>query len=157
VGLAAAGGAAGVALRGPRAAGAAQAATMGGLATTGAGNVGLGAKQEGRVAVVKAEAPEVDGKLDGDAVARVVRSRMRMVEDCYQRELKRNPQLQGRVEIELTIDAEGSVQNVRVAANATGSPEVAECIVSRIQRWKFPKPAGGSVTVTFPFLFTSSG
>lgn len=157
VDVAAAGGGLPVGPRGPRAAGAAQATTIGGLATTGGGNVGLGAKQEGRVASVKTEAPEVDGKLDGEAVARVVRSRMRMVEDCYQRELKRNPQLQGRVELELTIDAEGAVQSVRVAANATGSAEVAECIVSRIQRWRFPKPSGGSVTVTFPFLFTSAG
>jgi hypothetical protein len=37
-----------------------------------------------------------------------------------------------------------------------GSDAVGDCIISRLKRWRFPKPDGGSVTVNFPFIFTPS-
>jgi len=134
-----------------------EAASIGGLATSGGGKVGLGGKQEARVASVEVATPEVDGAGDSEAIAKVVRSRIRMVQDCYQRELKRNPGLAGKIEIEITIGETGAVTQARVASNGMGSDAVGACIVSRIQSWHFPKPDGGSVTVSFPFIFTAAG
>ncbi|MEK7704191.1 MAG: AgmX/PglI C-terminal domain-containing protein [Myxococcota bacterium] len=134
-----------------------EAASIGGLATAGGGKVGLGGKQEARVGSVETEAPEVDGALDSEAIARVVKTRMRMVKDCYERELKRSPTLAGKIEIEFTIDSSGRVESARVSSNRMGSDAVASCIISRLQRWRFPAPDGGSVTVNFPFIFTPSG
>jgi len=156
-GIAGVGLATGAGQRSTRGAGSGEAASIGGLATAGGGSVGLGGKREERVGSVRTEAPEVDGSLDSDSIARVVRSRMRMVQDCYERELKRDPGLAGKIEIEFTIGEDGSVTEARVATNKMGSDEVAQCIVSRIQRWKFPKPKGGSVTVNFPFIFAPAG
>lgn len=139
-----------------RGGGSGSAASIGGLATSGGGKVGLGRKAERRVGAVKTEAPEVDGSLDSAAIARVVRARMRMVQDCYERELKRSPNISGKIEIEFTIGTNGRVEEALIASNAMGSAAVGNCIVSRIRRWRFPRPDGGSVTVTFPFIFTSS-
>jgi TonB family protein len=133
-----------------------EAASIGGLATAGGGQVGLGGKRETSLGSVAAEAPEVDGALDSDAIAKVVRGRMKMVQDCYERELKRDPGLAGKIEIEFTIDEEGRVIEAVVANNKMGSDAVGDCIVSRLKRWRFPKPDGGSVTVNFPFIFTAS-
>jgi outer membrane biosynthesis protein TonB len=152
VGLATAEGA-----RTQRGGGAGEAASIGGLATKGGGKVGLGDKAERKVGSVEAAAPEVDGALDGSAVAKVVRGRMRSVQDCYQKELKRDPSLAGKIEIEFTIGEDGRIEDAVVASNQMGSSAVANCIVSRVRLWRFPKPDGGSVTVTFPFIFTSSG
>ncbi len=132
------------------------AASIGGLATSGGGKVGLGGKREARIVSVTTEAPEVDGALDSGAIAKVVRQRKRMLQDCYERELKRDPGLSGKIEIEFTIDENGRVEDARVSSNRMGSDAVGDCIVSRIRRWRFPKPDGGSVTVNFPFIFTSS-
>lgn len=140
-----------------RGGGSGEAASIGGLATAGGGKVGLGGKQEARVGSVETEAPEVDGALDSEAIARVVKTRMRMVKDCYERELKRSPALAGKIEIEFTIDSSGRVESARVSNNRMGSEAVASCIISRLQRWRFPAPDGGSVTVNFPFIFTPSG
>ncbi len=140
--------------RSTRGDGTGKAASIGGLATAGGGAVGLGAKKEARVGAVKTEAPEVDGTLDSDAIARVVRARIRMVQDCYERELKRNPQLSGKIEIEFTIGENGTVEDARVSNNRMGSDGVGACIVGRIRRWRFPRPKGGSVTVNYPFIFT---
>ncbi len=143
--------------RSTRGGGSGEAASIGGLATAGGGKVGLGGKAEARVAgSVSTEAPEVDGALDSEAVAKVVQARKRMVQDCYERELKRDPTLQGKVEIEFTIGEDGRVVDAKVASNRMGSAAVGECIVARLKSWRFPKPSGGSVTVNFPFIFTPS-
>ncbi len=155
-GISGVGVAAGSGDRTTRGSGDGEAATIEGLATAGGGQVGLGGKRETRLGSVAAEAPEVDGKLDSDAIAKVVRSRMRMVQDCYERELKRDPSLAGKIEIEFTIDDEGRVVDAVISSNKMGSDAVGECIVSRLRRWRFPKPDGGSVTVNFPFIFTAS-
>ncbi|MBI3178287.1 MAG: energy transducer TonB, partial [Deltaproteobacteria bacterium] len=125
-------------------------------ATAGGGKVGLGGKAETRVGTITTEAPEVDGALDASAIAKVVQARKRMLQDCYEKELKRDPSLQGKVEIEFTIGEDGSVASASIANNRMGSAAVGECIISRLRRWRFPKPDGGSVTVTFPFIFTPS-
>ncbi len=139
-----------------RGGGTGEAASIGGLATAGGGKVGLGGKQEARVGTITTEAPEVDGALDASAIAKVVQARKRMLQDCYEKELKRDPSLQGKIEIEFTIGEDGSVQSASIANNRMGSDAVGDCIVSRLRRWRFPKPDGGSVTVTFPFIFTPS-
>jgi TonB family protein len=139
-----------------RGGGTGEAASIGGLATAGGGDVGLGGKAERRVGEVKTAAPEVDGALDSESIAKVVKSRMSMVKDCYEKELKRDPGLAGKVEIEFTIDEEGRVTEATVASNSMSSDVVGTCIVGRIKRWRFPKPDGGSVTVMYPFIFTPS-
>lgn len=142
--------------RGAGASGAGNAASIGGLATSGGGQVGLGGKKEARVAAVKAEAPEVDGSLDGESIAKVVRARLRSIQDCYEKELKRDASLSGKIEIEFTIGSGGDVEEARVSNNKMGSAAVGDCIVSRVRRWRFPQPGGGRVTVNYPFIFTPS-
>lgn len=133
------------------------AASIGDLATSGGGDVATSAKQELKVGVVKSERPEVDGALDPDAIARFVKTRIASVKDCYERELKRNPQLAGKVAIAFTIEESGRVSEAEVETNTMGSDTVASCIAERIKRWVFPKPKGGSVTVSYPFIFSPAG
>ena len=142
--------------RSTRGGGSGKEANIGGLATSGGGKVGTGGKAEAKVGSVQTGEAEVDGSLDSSQVAKVVQSRMRMVQDCYERELKRDPNLQGKIEIEFTIGEDGRVESARVSSNKMGSDPVGACIVSRIRTWRFPKPSGGSVTVNFPFIFAPS-
>ena len=130
-------------------------ASIGGLATSGSGKVGLGEKAETRVGNVQSAAPDVDGgSLDPSAIAKVVKSRLTAVKECYERELKRNPQLAGKVVIRFTIEEDGRVAAVTVEESTLGDPAVGSCIVSRFERFRFPKPEGGAVTVSYPFIFT---
>jgi hypothetical protein len=106
-------------------------------------------------AVVKNEAPAVDGSLDAGLVAREVKARMGAVKGCYERALKRNPNLSGKIVLRWTITAAGTVQGVE-AENDIGDPEVANCIKALVARWRFPAPSGGSVEVSIPFVFQAS-
>ncbi|HEY8925547.1 MAG TPA: AgmX/PglI C-terminal domain-containing protein [Polyangia bacterium] len=106
--------------------------------------------------VVKSEAPAVDGELDPGIVAKEVRSRLGAIKACYERALKRNPNLSGKVVVHWTITAAGTVTGIDVENDTLGDSEVASCIKGLVARWRFPAPAGGSVEVSFPFVFQAS-
>lgn len=95
------------------------------------------------------------GTLDPNAISSVVRRRLAAVKQCYERQLNRNPDLRGKITVRFTIGATGAVVDISVEANTMGDDEVAQCIVGRMRGWRFPKPEGGSVTVSYPFIFTA--
>ena len=96
------------------------------------------------------------GKLDTNQITSVVKRRQGAIKSCYERELKKNPNLGGKITVQFTIGQVGRVTSAKVTVNTTGSAAVANCIKQRIARWRFPKPEGGDVTVAYPFIFTAS-
>lgn len=134
-------------------------ASVGGLRGSGGivgGGTGEGPGEKKVSGVVKSEAPAVDGELDPGIVAKEVRSRLGAVKACYERALKRNPRLSGKIVLHWTITAAGTVTAVETETDTMGDNEVTGCIRSLIARWRFPAPSGGSVEVSFPFVFQSS-
>src|SRR5262245_47455037 len=127
----------------------------GGAGIAGA-ETGKGAGERTVKGAIKTEAPAVDGELDPNMVAKEVRSRLGAIKACYERALKRNPNLSGKVVIHWTITQAGTVSGVDVEQDTLGDAEVASCIKSLIARWRFAAPAGGSVDVSFPFVFQAS-
>jgi outer membrane biosynthesis protein TonB len=124
-----------------------------GISGASTGNVGAERKV---TAVVKSEAPAVDGQLDPNIIVREVKARMSAIKACYERALKRNPNLSGKVVIRWTITAAGTVTGVDVDQDSLNDSEVTGCIKSLVARWRFPAPSGGSVEVSFPFVFQAS-
>ncbi len=112
--------------------------------------------------VVRARRPtfEVDeeggsGDFDQSLVAAMIRTRMSAIQACYERELRQNPTLRGRVAVSMTVQESGSVSGVRAAENTTGSDAVGSCVVRVVQGFRFSQnpPQGGPVSFTFPFVF----
>jgi hypothetical protein len=125
----------------------------GSIAGASTGNVGA----ERRVtAVVRNEPPAVDGQLDPNIIVKEVRARMGAIKACYERALKRNPSLSGKIAMRWTITPAGTVTGVDVDQDTMNDSDVSSCIKSQISHWRFPAPAGGSVEVQFPFLFQAS-
>ncbi len=134
-------------------------ASVGGLRGGGSiagGGTGEAASEKKVSGSVKSEAPAVDGELDPAMVAKEVRTRLGAIKACYERALKRNPTLSGKVVIHWTITQAGTVSGVDVEQDTLGDAEVASCIKALVARWRFPAPSGGSVDVSFPFVFQSS-
>ena len=127
----------------------------GGAGIAGA-ETGKGAGERTVKGAIKTEAPAVDGDLDPNMVAKEVRSRLGAIKACYERALKRNPNLSGKVVVHWTITAAGTVTGIDVENDTLGDSEVASCIKGLVARWRFPAPAGGSVEVSFPFVFQAS-
>jgi len=102
-------------------------------------------------------AVRVEGHLDRGEIQKVVNAHLFQVQGCYERQLAKNPSLSGKIAFRWVITPTGSVGSTRVAQSSIQSVEVASCIQSAIQGWTFPAPEGGSVTVTYPFAFTTFG
>jgi TonB family protein len=128
--------------------------TKGGAVSSGKKGTELSVK--GRVKVKAPSEAFGTGSLDPSAIGKVVRRRVKAIKTCYEKQLKRNPNLSGKVKVQFTILGSGRVGEVRALENTMGETAVAQCVVSRVKRWRFPKPDGGSVTVAFPFVFSPS-
>ncbi len=119
-------------------------------------DTGAGAGERKVRGVVKSEAPAVDGELDPSLVSKEVRARIGAVKACYERALKRNPNLSGKVKVRWTITPAGTVTGIEIDEDSLGDTEVSSCIKGLVARWRFPAPSGGAVEVVFPFVFQAS-
>ena len=128
----------------------------GGLGT-GKGGPGARGKRAERKISVKRGKPRVNGYLSPEQINRVVRANQAAVRYCYETEVQRQPNLKGRVEISWRIGLTGTVSTSRVASSSLKNSRVEGCIVRQVRRWRFPKPDGGEVRVTYPFIFGVSG
>ena len=94
------------------------------------------------------------GTIDREAIRRVIRENINAIRACYERELNRNPDLQGKILISWDIGERGRVMRGKVAGNDTGNAAVANCVLDRIRTYTFPEPpTSAEVTVIFPFYF----
>jgi len=132
-----------------------QKARIGGIVTGGGGKVKKAKKNEKRLTKAKFGKLEVDGTLDSGSIARVVKNKMKAIQGCYEKELKRNPSLKGKIVVEFTIGEDGRIEEALTVDNTMRNKTVASCIERVLKRARFPKPDGGSVTVEFPFIFSA--
>lgn len=128
---------------------------VGGPATVGTGSALKEKSVKGIVKKIQATVDE--GTMNTNAVGRVIRLGKGAIQACYQRALKRNPKLTGKISIRLIINAMGKVTKVSVDSDSVGDPSVTSCIKSIAGRWRFPPPEGGPAEVVVPIVFQSSG
>ena len=120
----------------------------------GAGGGHFGAKGEGAIGAVGGD-PIVLGSVDRSLVDEVVKRHLNAIRHCYQRALRRDPDLAGKVVVEFVIAADGTVSSAEIEPTTLGHRRTEECVRKRILRMTFPAPAGGgTVVVRYPFLFS---
>ena len=119
--------------------------------------VGLGTGSIGSGDVgVDDEESVVEGGLDKEVIAAVIKEHLGQIRYCYERQLSGNPNLLGKVKVRFQIGADGTVGTENIGQSTLKNAVVEECILRRIAKWKFPKPKGGTqVNVSYPFLFKS--
>ena len=94
------------------------------------------------------------GDFDASQVVKQIKKRLRGIQSCYERELRNNPSLAGKVTVKFTIVERGTVSKASATTNTTGSPKVGACVVNVVKRFRFnPGPEGGSVSYSYPFVF----
>jgi protein TonB len=71
----------------------------------------------------------------------------------YTRALRDNPDLQGKVVLELTIAADGSVQRCAIVSSELKDPELERKLVARVKSFRFDAKDVGTITVTKPIDF----
>lgn len=127
---------------------------IGDLETEGGGNVKTGTKKETAIrGSAQAQAPDVDGDLSPDKINRVMRRQKGAIQACYESALKRNRELEGKLIIDFEIMENGRTANIAFGGSLRSS-DLESCIKRRARSWRFPRPSGGSVFVSFPFILT---
>lgn len=96
--------------------------------------------------------------MDKDLIRKVIASHRDQVRYCYELALQRSPALAGKVAVQFVVATSGAVPTARVDFTNIASPELSDCLVSRVRSWQFPvaKQAGG-YRVTYPFVFKPTG
>jgi hypothetical protein len=161
-----AGGAGGLGSRGTGAGGGGTGLGIGGLGSGtgrgsgGSGNIDLGGRGKGMTRIVPGKII-YEGGLSREEIQRVISRVMSQIKYCYEKELNKDPNLEGKLVASWVISGSGDVQSANMAQNtfsgASAQP-VEQCVLRIIQRLKFPSPkGGGQVFVTYPFVFSSSG
>jgi hypothetical protein len=96
-----------------------------------------------------------NGRLDPAVIQRIVRLNSGRFMGCYKDGLVRNPSLSGRVSVAFVINRDGSVTTAQdTAGSDLADGNVRACVVKSFTSLSFPEPAGGIVSVTYPFAFT---
>ncbi len=98
----------------------------------------------------------VRGNLDKEIIRRVIRSHIQEVKDCYEQELTKEPSLFGQIMVQFTIAASGQVIASDLQSSTMDNARVESCTVHAVRGWQFPKPLGGIVIVSYPFVLTPS-
>ncbi|SDJ90952.1 AgmX/PglI C-terminal domain-containing protein [Microbulbifer yueqingensis] len=76
----------------------------------------------------------------------------------YNRELRMNPALQGKMVLKITIEPDGSVSAVSVESSDMDSPTLNSKITARVKRFNFgPKAGVPTITILYPIDFLPAG
>ncbi len=92
-----------------------------------------------------------------EAIAQSIRPKLRSVKDCYERALKHQDRLSGKVTLHFDIDAHGRTQKVHLEDHSLGSKAVTRCIARRARHWRLPVPQDAPVSVAYPLVFAPAG
>ncbi len=90
--------------------------------------------------------------ITSDQILSTIQLNQGQVKQCYERELKSNAALRGKVKVSWTVGADGKVRSPRVVQNTTGNRSMQSCITAAIRGWRFPK-AESPTDVEYPFKF----
>ncbi len=94
------------------------------------------------------------GQRTEQSIWSVVSTRQGAIKYLYEKYLKRNPNLRGKVTVEFTIAANGFVTDTRVIESTIDNPEFERELVALVKRLKFDPIPTGNLTTVFPFVFS---
>ncbi|APR81548.1 Putative signal peptide protein [Minicystis rosea] len=103
-------------------------------------------------ASVSAGATTVSGRIPPEVIQRVVRERMSAIRRCYETGLAQSPGLAGRAGVRFMIGPSGTVATISLDSSLDASTN--SCITAEFRKMRFPAPEGGSITVSYPLLFS---
>lgn len=84
-----------------------------------------------------------------------VRRHANDVRACYNRALRRDPTVEGRVTVQFVIDPDGKVPAAAMHDTEIDDPLMVNCITRAVRRWTFPvSPDSGTSLVRYPWVFS---
>ncbi len=116
-------------------------------------------KKSSELVVSKSKVEAEKGKSAGrspEEVMKVVNSHASAIEYCYQRAIRKNPSLKGKVSVRFIIKANGSVGSIKILASTLGDLSVERCIKTKVKSWRdfgAIDPAKGDAVFRQDYIF----
>lgn len=92
--------------------------------------------------------------LTREQILKVINGHVGKIQSCYERGLRDDSAIAGRVQVAWTITPAGEVAVTRIQTSTLGSASVEQCILDSIDSWRFPAARMRS-QVVFPFSFSA--
>ena len=104
-----------------------------------------------------ASTPQGADCISKEDVKRVVHSKQTDLRRCYDRELKKNPRLEGKATFAWIINAEGGVERFELLDVTLPSQDVLTCARKALSFVEFPRrsPSSPLVEITFPYTVSA--
>jgi hypothetical protein len=93
------------------------------------------------------------GTIDPEVVNKFMNARFGQVKLCYERSLKKNAFLEGKVDLKIDVSSKGTVTSVSINEDTVGDREMLGCVKRTIGSWNFPEPENGRVIIAKTFNF----
>lgn len=100
---------------------------------------------------------EAQGKRTEESIRQVIVSYYGRIEYIYNKYLKKDPELAGKLVVEITIAPEGHVASYRIISSTVHNASFEREIVDVIRRLKWEPIDEGYVTVQYPMVFQKIG
>lgn len=102
-----------------------------------------------------ASSTEATGGGDKKALRATIKHRTSALQHCYNKALRTQPDLSGRMAFTIAISVMGTVTRVVVEEDSLGSASVEACTKAKIKGWRFPmEGADEGAEVTFSVVFS---
>ena len=101
------------------------------------------------------DAANAKNRRDSVAISAVVKQNQGRVRSCYERELKRDPTLGGRVDFKFVITPQGNTTEVKITASKIKNPFVMECMRGVIGSMQFGPYEGDETEYSFSMLLSA--
>lgn len=96
------------------------------------------------------------GKRGAEEITRVFDKNKGAIFNIYNRALRTNPALSGKVVVQLTIAPSGEVTRVTILSSELGDSDLERKLELRIKRFKFSQADVAEIVVTYPIDFVPS-
>lgn len=102
------------------------------------------------------EARVGDRELSSASVAKAIKQQIPRVRACYERALKKESDLEGRLTVAWSVEPAGTVTDVQIVQDRVGSEWLNNCVTKAVRRWSFPASANGA-SVEYPVVLRGGG
>lgn len=105
--------------------------------------------------IAKSTAPTAEREgLTQEAVTRILKRYRGGVQSCYQKQLKKDSSVRGRLTLSLKIGKNGKVLDASVESSMR-STLLADCVIAIARTWRFP-PSSSEVDIDYPLILEAT-
>lgn len=94
------------------------------------------------------------GTIDTRALLKVFNKYEGELKKCYERALKRDPNLAGKISLQVRIEPSGRASTAKVTGTSMRDASMFGCMERSAKSWSYPTPTGGAAVVNKPITFS---